>query len=354
MSSSVNRDPFDVLNIEKSGFILFGIAGIEDLIRMGVENAIKKCEQGGVSVKMITGDNRITAAAIAKKVSIMKESDTLEDCVIEGIEFSRLIGGVICKHCGENCTCYRNEKEKKKAKKELEMLRKGEKKRKEKLDLGVSEEIELIDKKKKLEDDKQEGRKVRQDIIKNLEEFKKLAGRIKVMARSRPEDKYAMILGLKELGHVVGVTGDGTNDAPALKKADVGFAMGITGTEVAKQAADILITDDNFASIVNAILWGRNIYGSVRKFLMFQLTVNVCAVLIVLVGAASVEESVFTPIQMLWVNLIMDTFASLALATEPPSMDLINDRPYKRTDYVINLVRPLLLFSHFFVGLFFA
>ena len=106
------------------------------------------------------------------------------------------------------------------------------------------------------------------------------------MARSRPEDKYCLVTGLKERGNVVAVTGDGTNDAPALKKADVGFAMGLAGTEVAREAADIILVDDNFTSIVKAVLWGRNIYDSIRKFIQFQLTVNAVAVFITMLGAA--------------------------------------------------------------------
>ncbi len=110
------------------------------------------------------------------------------------------------------------------------------------------------------------------------------------MARSRPEDKYALVTGLKERGEVVAVTGDGTNDAPALKKADVGFAMGIAGTEVARESAAIILLDDNFNSIVKAVMWGRNVYDCIRKFIQFQLTVNVVAVSITLVGAAVLKQ----------------------------------------------------------------
>ncbi len=127
---------------------------------------------------------------------------------------------------------------------------------------------------------------MRIDTIANGEEFDKIKDRLLVLARSRPEDKYCLVTGLKERGNVVAVTGDGTNDAPALKKADVGFAMGICGTEVAREAAAIILIDDNFSSIVKAVLWGRNIYDSIRKFVQFQLTVNVVAVVCTLVGAA--------------------------------------------------------------------
>src|SRR5207237_68986 len=131
--------------------------------------------------------------------------------------------------------------------------------------------------------------KLREEIG-NKKVFRDVEKRLKVLARSTPEDKYMLVTGLKELGKVVAVTGDGTNDAPALKKADVGFAMGITGTEVAKEASDIILLDDNFASIVTAVKWGRNIYTNVRKFLQFQLTVNCVAMFIVFLGGVVVAE----------------------------------------------------------------
>jgi P-type E1-E2 ATPase len=127
--------------------------------------------------------------------------------------------------------------------------------------------------------------------VKNLQEFLYFWKTLKVLARSRPEDKYLLVTGLKEIGEVVAVTGDGTNDASALKKADVGFAMGISGTDVAKQAADIILMDDNFASIVKACMWGRNIYDNIRKFLQFQLTVNVVALVTAFIGSCILVES---------------------------------------------------------------
>ena len=161
-----------------------------------------------------------------------------------------------------------------------------------------------------------------------------------MLSRSRPEDKYALIVGLRERNNVVAVTGDGTNDAPALSKADVGFAMGQAGTDVAKQAADILIMDDNFKSIVSAVKWGRNIYDSIRKFLQFQLTVNVVAVFTTFVSAIVLQEAIMSAVQLLWVNLIMDTLAALALATEPPTDKLLNRKPHGRKDYIVS---PIML-----------
>ena len=121
--------------------------------------------------------------------------------------------------------------------------------------------------------------------IGNFKQFKELMPYMKVMARARPMDKYLMVTGLRQVGDVVAVTGDGTNDAPALKKADVGFAMGITGTDVCKHAADILITDDNFTSIVKACMWGRNVYDNIRRFLQFQLSINILAIIISFIGS---------------------------------------------------------------------
>ena len=135
------------------------------------------------------------------------------------------------------------------------------------------------------------------------------------MARSRPEHKYKLVDCIKRLNNVVAVTGDGTNDAPALMKADVGFAMGVKGTQIAKSASDIIIMDDKFDSIVRALIWGRNIYESIRKILQFQLTANAVACLLSMISSIIMRQSVLTALQMLWINMIMDSLASLALAT---------------------------------------
>ncbi|XP_008304146.1 plasma membrane calcium-transporting ATPase 2-like, partial [Stegastes partitus] len=165
--------------------------------------------------------------------------------------------------------------------------------------------------------------------------------KLRVLARSSPKDKHTLVKGIidstvGEIRQVVAVTGDGTNDGPALKKADVGFAMGIAGTDVAKEASDIILTDDNFTSIVKAVMWGRNVYDSIAKFLQFQLTVNVVAVIVAFTGACITQDSPLKAVQMLWVNLIMDTLASLALATEQPTESLLERKPYGRDKPLIS------------------
>jgi Ca2+ transporting ATPase len=192
---------------------------------------------------MVTGDNLITAKAIAKECGILSEElSNLPDTVMEGPAFYERMGGIICRNCNKKSPCDCDRK------------------------------------------DIKEG-------VKNLEAFKAIQKNLSVLARSRPEDKYLLVTGLKELGEVVAVTGDGTNDAPALKKADVGFAMGITGTEIAKHAADIIIMDDNFASIVKACMWGRNVYDNIRKFLQFQITVSLVALFTAFIGSVVLQDS---------------------------------------------------------------
>ncbi|KAM3844128.1 plasma membrane calcium-transporting ATPase 3 isoform 3-T3 [Vipera latastei] len=198
------------------------------------------------------------------------------------------------------------------------------------------------------------------------ERLDKIWPKLRVLARSSPTDKHTLVKGIIDstIGdqrQVVAVTGDGTNDGPALKKADVGFAMGIAGTDVAKEASDIILTDDNFSSIVKAVMWGRNVYDSISKFLQFQLTVNVVAVIVAFTGACITQDSPLKAVQMLWVNLIMDTFASLALATEPPTEALLLRRPYGRNKPLISrtmmknilghaVYQLIIIFTLLFVG----
>uniref|UniRef100_A0A915Q633 Calcium-transporting ATPase n=1 Tax=Setaria digitata TaxID=48799 RepID=A0A915Q633_9BILA len=180
--------------------------------------------------------------------------------------------------------------------------------------------------------------------------------KLRVLARAQPSDKYTLVKGIidsriTDNREVVAVTGDGTNDGPALKKADVGFAMGIAGTDVAKEASDIILTDDNFTSIVKAVMWGRNVYDSIAKFLQFQLTVNVVAVVVAFVGACAIQDTPLKAVQMLWVNLIMDTLASLALATEMPTEDLLKRKPYGRTSPLISRTMSKNILGHAFYQL---
>lgn len=235
-----------------------GMVGIKDPLRPGVPEAVQLCQKAGVVVRMVTGDNKITAEAIAKDCGILQPNSL----VMEGPEFRNLS----------------------KAKQE-----------------------EIIP-------------------------------RLHVLARSSPEDKRILVKRLKDMGEIVAVTGDGTNDAPALKMADVGFSMGIAGTEVAKEASAIILMDDNFNSIVKALKWGRAVNDAVKRFLQFQLTVNVTAVILTFISAVSNKEqdSVLTAVQLLWVNLIMDTLAALALATDPPSDSVLDRKPERRGSGIIS------------------
>ena len=225
------------------------LVGIQDPLREGVSKAVQRCQEAGVVVRMVTGDNIKTATAIAKQCGI-KTDDGL---VMEGPKFRQL-------------SDY---------------------------------------------------------------EMDKILPRLQVLARSSPDDKRILVARLKHLGETVAVTGDGTNDGPALKIADVGFSMGIAGTEVAKEASAIILLDDNFSSIVSAIMWGRSVNDSVAKFLQFQITVNITAVILAFISAVSSSEmtSVLSAVQLLWVNLIMDTFAALALATDPPTEKILDRKP---------------------------
>lgn len=226
----------------------FGLVGIQDPVRPGVPEAVAKAKHAGVKTRMVTGDNVITARAIATECGIYTEGGI----VMEGPKFRKL----------------------------------------------------------------------------SEKEFAEILPNLQVLARSSPEDKRILVTKLKELGETVAVTGDGTNDAPALKAADVGFSMGISGTEVAKEASSIVLLDDNFTSIITALKWGRAVNDAVQKFLQFQITVNITAVLLAFITAVYHPDMVpvLKAVQLLWVNLIMDTFAALALATDPPTEKIL-DRP---------------------------
>ena len=183
------------------------------------------------------------------------------------------------------------------------------------------------------------------------EELRACAKDIVIIARARPMDKQRLVHALQACGEVVAVTGDGTNDAPALKAAHVGLSMG-DGTAVAKEASDITILDNSFASIGRAVMWGRSLYRNIQRFILFQLTVNVCACLTVLAGAFMGTDAPLTVTQMLWVNLIMDTFAAMALASLPPTESVMLERPRDRRKFIIST--PMWQFILSVGGLFFV
>ena len=185
----------------------------------------------------------------------------------------------------------------------------------------------------------------------NDEEALDIVGDLKVMSRARPSDKQRLVALLQQRGEVVAVTGDGTNDAPALNRAHVGLSLG-SGTSVAKQASDITLIDDSFRSIVQAVMWGRSLYKNIQRFIFFQLIVNVAALLLVLFGAFIGTEMPLTITQILWVNLIMDTFAAMALASLPPSREVMREQPRSKDAFIIN--RPMAWGIAVVGGLFFV
>ncbi|MBU1239387.1 calcium-translocating P-type ATPase, PMCA-type [Myxococcota bacterium] len=253
------RVPEGIHECQEHGLTLWGFAVIRDPVRKEVAEAIDQCRDAGIKVKMVTGDNPLTARAIADELGMVSD----DDLVLEGDAFERM----------------------------------------------------------------------------SDEEVKQILPRLAILARSRPHDKFRLVSLLKEENEVVAVTGDGTNDAPALKKADVGVSMGISGTEVAKEASDVVLLDDNFKSIVKGVVWGRSLQSNIKKFLQFQLTVNVAALTVAFVGALIGGRSPLTAVQLLWVNLIMDTLAAVALGLEPPAPDLLDRKPRNRKAPLIS--RPM-------------
>ncbi len=240
-----------------------GVTGIKDPCRPGVPDAVRRCQDAGIVVRMITGDNITTAKAIARECNILKDGGL----AIEGKDFRNM---------------------------------------------SYTERIKMFG--PKLE-------------------------KMQVMARSSPSDKFDLVHMLRGLEEVVAVTGDGTNDARALREADIGCSMGQAGTEVAKQSSDIVILDDNFTTIVTMVRWGRCIYNNIQKFIAFQLTVNVVALTINFVGAVVPgAEPPFSPVQLLWVNMIMDSMGALALGTEGPTEALMDNKPYGRKDPLVTPV----------------
>ena len=299
-----NKDEAGNNTVENTGFTMICIVGIKDTLREGVTDAIQKCHAAGVKVVMVTGDLKDTAIAISKECGIWnlaQGAEVPDNYSLTGEEFFKRIGGLECEICSKDigdCNCPKTKRD------------------------AMEKNVDFD--------------KIQSQRIKDMKEFKVIIKDLRVLARSRPLDKYALVMGLKKLENVVAVTGDGTNDAQALSKSDVGFAMGIEGTDVAKDAADIIILNDNFASIICAVKWGRNIYDCIRKFIQFQLTVNITACVLVFICACVGNETPISAIQMLWLNMIMDSLGSMALATEPPHDNILGRKPNSRNEYIIN------------------
>ena len=358
----------------ESGLTLVALLGFQDPVRPEVPQAVADCQKAGIFVRMVTGDNMETAKAIARQCNIYNSKGYVDGQgrkyppgrAILGSQFREITGGLVlpphfyhkcqCKdcsadpyfvagfktpeypthfgypsivgHCDEHCKDWTAEA----------IAKRGEGKSactKECKERGCMYQVE----------NPNDARQLQQYyVVKNQGQFDQFVDTLQVMARSAPTDKHLLVTGLMERHQVVAVTGDGTNDGPALAKSNVGFAMGITGTSVAKDASDIVLMDDNFVSIVKAVMWGRNVYDSIRKFLQFQLTVSFVACTVSFVSALFLHEPPMSAVQVLWINLVMDTLAALALATETPTPKLLDRKPYSKTESLISnvIVRNLL------------
>jgi magnesium-transporting ATPase (P-type) len=287
--------------------ILQAVVGIIDPLRDDVIDAVLTCQNAGIMVRMVTGDNLETAKAIAKKCGILTEGGI----AMEGPTFRKMTPVELDQILPK-----------------LQVLARSSPDDKHTLVTRLNGRA--------LPRNEEEWKEAHPDNDWDTERNLLLPGYWKEWCNKYGND-----------GEVVGVTGDGTNDAPALKAADVGLSMGLSGTDEAKDASDIVILDDRFSSIVKAVLWGRCVYDNIRKFLQFQLTVNVVALCLVFVAACLDGATPLNAIMMLWVNLIMDTMGALALGTEMPKDELLNRKPYKRSAPLVSkpMVRNILMQS---------
>lgn len=314
----VESDPFMMTAEEcaehcENNMVLDALVGIVDPLRQDVVEAVKTCQGAGIVVRMVTGDNLDTAKAIAKQAGIL----TKDGISMIGEDFRKMTPAQLDQVLPRLQVLARSSPE-------------------DKHILVQRLNGALIPKTEEEWNERHPGKNFakQKDLL--------LPGYYDEWAVSR-----------NGVGEVVGVTGDGTNDGPALKAADVGLSMGISGTDVAKNASDIIIMDDKFSSIVKAVLWGRSVFDNIRKFLQFQLTVNVVALTITFLSAVAGYKPPLNAIMMLWVNLIMDTMGALALGTEPPGDDLLNRRSYKRDASLISLPmwRNILIQASYQLGL---
>lgn len=315
----------------KKDLVVSGLMSFYDPPRDNIQTAIARCFGAGVNLRMITGDDIRTAVSISYKIGILSESQYREILTQQQLPKEP-----------DSPTDDERKNYEEKLNKYYEYLNQ----------LAINDKLYCLDgstfnrltgglrpnpafnKKEDISEKNQpyelvdEGR------------FERTVKNLRVIARCANDNKLLLVFGLKRQRNIVAVTGDGTNDAIALKNSDVGFAMGIRGTAVAKCAADIILLDDSFTSIITAIKYGRNVFDSIRKFVQFQITTNIVAIFMTLLGGIILKDSPLNPIQMLWVNLIMDSFASLALATEPPSEDLLKRKPYsKKTDIITAMMK---------------
>lgn len=287
------------LKIELSGLTLIGISGMHDFYRSDVPETILEMNQVGVQVIILTSGNKISARAMAKKVDLIKESNNDPYSVLEGPELSRITGGIVCKNCKENpekseenCDCVNY----------------------------ADEQNNPIN----------QGKKVFVPTLCNLDEFSKISKKIAVLARCRPEDKFALVLALKELGNVVAVTGSKSSDVDAQKIADVGFSLGITGSETLKEASGIMLMDDNFSSILNGVKFGRHLYDTISKFLVYQMTLITVALIGNLISAVFTKQALLTATQMLWIIFGISIIVSFILTNDMPDKGILSRKPYPR------------------------